>query len=350
VFDTPTFEDIRSAILRDTLSLDPSADVSADSDHYVHASRLASCAVGQYAHQHWIVRQMFPDTADAAYLERHAGLRGLRRRSPTAAAGTAAVRGTANAAVTVGAQIRAGNRFYRVTEAARIGSAGTATVGIAAVEPGETANAANIAAQFMAAPAGVASECTVNAVGGTDTESDASLLARLLEIIRRPPAGGNKYDYKNWALNVDGVTSAYVYPLRRGLGTVDIAVTSAGGVPSDDIVRAVQTYIDEMRPVTAKESLVLKPSTTSVAVTAAVKLDGTDLAAATRAINAALAEYFGNLIPGDALVASQIEAVISNVPGVVDRRLTAPAASRAADVAGKIEWFRLGGVSITVAV
>lgn len=141
-----------------------------------------------------------------------------------------------------------------------------------------------------------------------------------------------------------------MYPLRRGLGTVDIAVTSAGGVPSDDIVRAVQTYIDEMRPVTAKESLVIKPSTTSVAVTAAVKLDGTDLAAATRAINAALAEYFGNLIPGDALVASQIEAVISNVPGVVDRRLTAPAASRAADVAGKIEWFRLGGVSITVAV
>ena len=66
MFDTPTFEDIRSAILRDTLSLDPSADVSADSDHYVHASRLASCAVGQYAHQHWIVRQMFPDTADAA--------------------------------------------------------------------------------------------------------------------------------------------------------------------------------------------------------------------------------------------------------------------------------------------
>ena len=63
-----------------------------------------------------------------------------------------------------------------------------------------------------------------------------------------------------------------------------------------------------------------------------------------------MAEYFGNLIPGDALVASQIEAVISNVPGVVDRRLTAPYASRAADVAGKIEWFRLGGVSITVAV
>ncbi|WP_230478800.1 baseplate J/gp47 family protein [Kingella kingae] len=78
----------------------------------------------------------------------------------------------------------------------------------------------------MAAPAGVQSDCVITAQGGTDAESDASLLARLLERLRRPPAGGNQYDYKNWALSVDGVSSAYVYPLRRGLGTVDIAITS----------------------------------------------------------------------------------------------------------------------------
>lgn len=104
----------------------------------------------------------------------------------------------------------------------------------------------------MAAPAGVATECRLTVQGGTDRESDASLLARLLEIIRRPPAGGNRYDYKNWALSVDGVTSAYVYPLRRGLGTVDIAITSADGVSSEETVRRVQAYIDEMRPVTQK--------------------------------------------------------------------------------------------------
>ena len=98
-----------------------------------------------------------------------------------------------------------------------------------------------------------------------------------VEIIRRPPAGGNRYDYKNWALSVDGVTSAYVYPLRRGLGTVDIAITSADGVPSEETVRRVQAYIDEMRPVTAKNALVLKPTVTAVPVTVQVKLDGIDL-------------------------------------------------------------------------
>ncbi|MBH5823791.1 baseplate J/gp47 family protein, partial [Neisseria meningitidis] len=83
MFETPTFEQIRERILRDTKSLWPDADISPDSDHYVHASRLASCAEGQYAHQSWIVRQIFPDTADREYLERHASMRGLRRRNPT---------------------------------------------------------------------------------------------------------------------------------------------------------------------------------------------------------------------------------------------------------------------------
>ena len=67
MFKTPTFEEIREAILRDTKSIWPSADVSEDSDHFVHTSRLASCASGQYAHQHWIARQIFPDTADSDY-------------------------------------------------------------------------------------------------------------------------------------------------------------------------------------------------------------------------------------------------------------------------------------------
>ncbi|WP_337050269.1 baseplate J/gp47 family protein, partial [Serratia fonticola] len=73
---------------------------------------------------------------------------------------------------------------------------------------------------------------------GTDDESDKSLLARLLELIRRPPAGGNKYDYHRWAMDVPGVTAAYVYPLRRGLGTVDVVITSGNDLPSPATVAA----------------------------------------------------------------------------------------------------------------
>lgn len=63
-------------------------------------------------------------------------------------------------------------------------------------------------------------------------ESDADLLARLLDRIRRPPAGGNKYDYIKWALEVDNVTTAHVEPLAQGPGTVDIVITATYSNPS----------------------------------------------------------------------------------------------------------------------
>ena len=346
MFNVPSFDDIRDAVLRDTQSLDPSADISPDSDHYVHASRLAACASGQYAHQVWIARQIFPDTADTAYLERHAALRGLTRRRATVAMGRVQIRGEAGARVAAGLQLKCGSRFYRTRAEVQVAPSGTAQAEIEADEAGAAGNVLNAAAQFMAAPAGVATECVLTAEGGTDAEDDTSLLNRLLAIIRRPPAGGNRYDYQNWALSVDGVTSAYVYPLRRGLGTVDIAVTSGNAAPSDEVVARTQAYIDSVRPVTAKNVLVLKPSITLVDVDVRVKLAGVDLPAARAAVQAALNDYFDALSPADGLVVSQIEAAVSNVEGVTDRRLLSPAANRTADTASRIEWFKLGSLNV----
>lgn len=348
MFTIPSFDEIRTAILRDTLSLDPTADVSNDSDHFVHASRLAACAVGQYVHQAWIVRQIFPDTADTAYLERHAALYGITRRNATLASGTATVYGIAGSGVDVGVQIKHGNQFYRTTSAAQIGRDGTATAAIAAADVGTAHNVLQANAQLMAAPAGVSSDCIITTQGGTDAENDDSLLARVLERIRRPPAGGNQYDYKNWALSVDGVTGAYVYPLRRGLGTVDVVITSGNTMPSDETVAKTQAYIDKMRPVTAKNALVLKPHLTVVGVQVQVKLDGVDLPIAQQRIAAALSDYFNTLMPGDDLIISQLETAISNVNGVSDRRLIAPNANRTADVASRVEWFKLGRVDVSL--
>lgn len=346
MFNVPSFDDIRDAVLRDTQSLDPSADISPDSDHYVHASRLAACASGQYAHQVWIARQIFPDTADTAYLERHAALRGLTRRRATVAIGRVQIRGEAGARVAAGLQLKCGSRFYRTRAEVQVAPSGTTQAEIEADEAGAAGNVLNAAAQFMATPAGVATECVLTAEGGTDAEDDTSLLNRLLAIIRRPPAGGNRYDYQNWALSVDGVTSAYVYPLRRGLGTVDIAVTSGNAAPSDEVVARTQAYIDSVRPVTAKNVLVLKPSITLVDVDVRVKLAGVDLPAARAAVQAALNDYFDALSPADGLVVSQIEAAVSNVEGITDRKLVSPSANRTADTASRIEWFKLGSLNV----
>ena len=351
MFIVPTLEEIRASLLRDYQTYYPNADTSEDSDAYARASSLAACAEGIYAHQKWLIKQFFPDTADTEFLEKHAGLRGLRRRNATYSAGKGAtVSGNPNAVIAVGLQIKTEDgRFYETTESAVIPASGSVIVAVRSLATGAVQNIKTATkGSFMAAPVGVSTDVVLNdVVGATNAESDSSLLERLLNKIRRPAAGGNKYDYKDWALEVDGVEQAYVYPLRRGLGTVDIAITADNGVPSDDTVRRAQEYIDQERPVTAKESKVVKPDVTKVNFNIQVKISGVALNDIKTAINNALRDYFNALIPGDDLIVSQCEAVVSDLIGVVDRRFVAPNANRKADVINKIEWFRLGDVNVT---
>lgn len=351
MFIVPTLEEIRASILRDYQTYYPNADTSEDSDAYARASSLAACAEGIYAHQKWLIKQFFPDTADTEFLEKHAGLRGLRRRNATYAAGKGAtISGNPDAVIAVGLQIKTEDgRFYDTTESAVISAAGSVVVAVRSLATGAAQNIKTATkGSFMAAPVGVSTDVVLNdVVGATNAESDSSLLERLLNKIRRPAAGGNRYDYKDWALEVDGVEQAYVYPLRRGLGTVDIAITADNGVPSDDTVRRAQEYIDQERPVTAKESKVVKPDVTKVNFNIQVKISGVALNDIKTAINNALRDYFNGLIPGDDLIVSQCEAVINNLIGVVDRRFIAPTANQKADIINKIEWFRLGEITVT---
>ena len=351
MFIVPTLEEIRASLLRDYQTYYPNADTSEDSDAYARASSLAACAEGIYAHQKWLIKQFFPDTADTEFLEKHAGLRGLRRRNATYAAGKGAtVSGNPDAVIAVGLQIKTEDgRFYDTTESAVIPASGSVIVAVRSLDTGAAQNIKTATkGSFMAAPVGVSTDVVLNdVVGATNAESDSSLLERLLNKIRRPAAGGNKYDYKDWALEVDGVEQAYVYPLRRGLGTVDIAITADNGVPSDDTVRRAQEYIDQERPVTAKESKVVKPDVTKVNFNIQVKISGVALNDIKTAINNALRDYFNGLIPGDDLIVSQCEAVINNLIGVVDRRFIAPTANQKADIINKIEWFRLGEITVT---
>lgn len=348
-FNTPDLEEIRRDILRDIVSLQPAADISVDSDYYVRASALASCVSGLYAHQKWIIRQTFPDTADSEYLEMHAALRNIYRKNATYAVGTAKVTGSDDSVIGAGLQILTGSNYYEVTTPAKIVS-GTAVVQIRSLATGANQNITReTEAVFMAAPSGVASSVTLlEAGGGTDAESDAELLDRLLDEIRRPAAGGTKADFARWAKSVDGVTTAFVYPYRRGSGTVDIAITSGDGLPSDAVVAECQAYIDSVRPVGAKSVLVIKPVIKTVNFVIEVALDdGVTLNEMQSEIEQALINYFASLKPADTLVVSQIEAVISDLIGVVDRNLISPTKNQTIDALREMGWFKLGKVTVT---
>lgn len=350
-FITPTFEEIRSDILRDILNLIPDADTGVDSDYFVRASSVASVATGIYQYQGWIVRQIFPDTADTEFLEWHARTRSLSRKSATTASGTLTVTGEPEATAAAGYTATRGDLSYTTTAAVTLDSAGNGTVAASFAIAGAAGNTTAAASgTFTSTPVGFDSTVIIGVMsGGTDQESDAGLLARLLDVIRRPPAGGNKYDYRRWAMSVDGVTAAYVYPLRRGLGTVDVVITSANGLPSAEIIAATQAYIEDVRPVTAKNCLVLGPTLRTVDLVIQVALDGVTLAVATAEIAEAVTGYINTLTPGDTFVRSQAEMLISAVTGVVDRSIISPATNIIPDVSDTVvEWIRPGTIGVSL--
>lgn len=351
-YATPDQATLRANILREISNQLPGADTGGDSDHFIRANSVASAIEGLYAHQAWIAKQIFPDTADADNLARHAQLRGLSRKSAVGSAGSLLLSGLPGAPITAGliAQTLDGKQ-YSLSASGQIGADGTGTIAATSTTTGSaTVQATGASVTLLAPPNGVnATGSVVKMVGGTDDETDAQLLARLLDVIQRPPAGGNKWDFRRWAMSVDGVSSALVYPLRRGLGTCDVVITASGGLPSAATLAAVQDYIDSMRPVTAKNCLVIAPSLVSMDHVIQVAFPGGTADVAQALIQPRLASYFATLSPGDAYIRSQVESVISDTSGVTDRLLVSPTANHTPQVdAQAVEWCQLGQVSVSL--
>jgi uncharacterized phage protein gp47/JayE len=143
----------------------------------------------------------------------------------------------------------------------------------------------------------------INGIDRKVDESDASLLSRDLDDRRRPPAGGNQYDYEKWARAVDGVADAWSVPLGQGLGSVDVVITADNetGVPDQDLIDVVTDYIDERRPAGMRYLRVLAPVDVSVDITLAYEGDVEEAV-----IEDDVAAYLAGFGPGDDLVISQL--------------------------------------------
>lgn len=329
-FTTQDYQAIRDAILRDIGNQFPGANTSGDGDYAIRANAAGAAIEGLYQHQQWIVRQIFPDTADPDYLERHAAQKGLTRKDATVATGSITFSGTPGSTIPAGTEAKTGAGIAFVTTASTaIGAGGSVVASAQASQSGAAGNqAAGTALTLTAAPNGVVSTASIASMtGGTDIESYASLLSRLLFILRNPPCGGAAHDYYTWAMNVSGVTAAYVYPNRRGLGTTDVIILTAGGIPGAGLVADVQSYIDTVRPVQA-DFLAFGPTAVTVNIAGTLTLaGGYALVSVSAAINAGLASYFNSLKPGDTAYLSRIRAIVSDTPGVVDFALASPTAN-----------------------
>ncbi|MFZ6687498.1 baseplate J/gp47 family protein [Undibacterium sp. SXout11W] len=348
-FTVKSFEDVRDGILRDIANQNPKAVTGVDSDYRIRANAVGAAVEGLYQHQAWIARQIFPDTADEDNLELYASRYGIVRKAATAAAGSITFNGTPGSTINAGTESKSQDgKSYIVMVSGVMPVGGSLTLAAQANFTGLAGNQlANTALTLTSAPPGVTSTAFIVTMNsGTDIEDKASLLARLLDRLRRPPAGGNKYDYERWAREVPGVTDAYCYPARRGLGTVDVAVFSNGTPASSDVCTAVNAYISDQMPANV-DFMVLTPQLIQVPVSAALTLSNVQLPAVQVAAQAQLQSYFATLKPGDVVRRINVQSILASIPGVIDVVLTSPSSNVVTQVdAQHVEFPVLAAITL----
>lgn len=220
---------------------------------------ISAVAHAIYGYIAFIAQQILPDTAIGKYLDRHASIwLKVPRKAANYAVGQVALTGTNGIVIEAGTVFIRGDGFEYVSDADVTVTSGTAVVDVTASLVGQIGNAVAGMSLTLASPiSGINSSASVHTTaitGGSDQEENPALSARVIKRIQNPPHGGAKHDYEAWALEVPGVTRVWVYPLELGLGKVTVRFVrdnDANLIPDAAEVAAVQTYIDDLRPVTA---------------------------------------------------------------------------------------------------
>jgi uncharacterized phage protein gp47/JayE len=297
------------------------------------ARTQAGLVWSEHGYLAWLAAMLMPDLAGSDYLARWGRIFGVASKPAAAAIGAATFSGLVNLPIPVGLLLLAvdGVTQFATTAGANISAGGSVTLPIAASQPGTVTNLATGATLTLGqAIAGVSPAATVAApgtTGGADAESDDAYRSRVLLRIRTPPQGGAPVDYLAWTLAQPGVTRAWVFPLHRGAGTVDVAFVMDGRsniIPLPADVAAVQAALDPLRPVTA-DCNVFAPAGDPFAVTVAGLSPNTPATQA--AVNTAIADLLArDAQPAGTIWLNRLSAAISDAGGVDHFELTSPTA------------------------
>ncbi len=280
-FETPTLDEEHAFLIAHFKAVRPDDDVSPGSFNWTFLKTVAAGITGNHANVNAAKNDLMPDQSEGTYLERWAAIRGIARKGATPARKADALRiyGTAASTVPDASELVHTNGLrYQTDGLVAIGSGGYVDADIVAIDTGsQTRLAKEETLQFTTPIVGV--EETAKIVldldeDGTDQESDGALRARVLSRFADPALGGTATDYEQWALEETGIAEAYAYPLRKGVGSVDLVALHAGSgearILTEGERSALEATIDEKRPVSVKAFRVLKVDAEPTAIEATV--------------------------------------------------------------------------------
>lgn len=323
-YERPTLRELIERTRADTQSRLTDDELLRRSDALVYARVLAGVSHELHGHLQWLSQQVVYDTAEAEFLARWASLWGISRKPAEAASGT--VTATGSGTVLVGTVYRRADGAEFVVTASTVVPGSVPLEAVVAGAAGNTAAGTQLT--LLTPIPGVDTVATVEElVNGSDIEGDEALRARFLARIRKPPNGGSADDYIAWALEVPGVTRAWVFPAELGLGTVTVRFVRDGDtpiIPDAGEVATVQAHLDDVRPVTAQVH-VFAPT--------AVPLNfSIDLTPDTPEVRAAVQASLEDLLmreaaPGATILLSHIREAVSVAAGETDNVVSVPAAN-----------------------
>jgi uncharacterized phage protein gp47/JayE len=227
---------------------------SEGSDAFLLASQIGVIEEALDAQAIQVSRDILPDQASTAALERFGVVYGIPRPVGTYAQLTAQVTGAASTFYVIPALTQAaaadGTLYDVATASVTTDINGLAAIALTAVAIGVGGNrSVGAILTFQTAPVGLNATMTVlSCVPAVGPATDEVYREVLLGRLRDRPASGNRSDWRSWATGYLGtsVAAAYVYPLLKppavlpGVGTTGtlgcVTVVAVGPAQGDSLV------------------------------------------------------------------------------------------------------------------
>lgn len=263
---------------------------------------------------------LFLDTIYGELLDLRAAEYGITRRPSTQAETAVRIGGKEGAVLPEGTLVTtADNLLYAVTTTQIYTSDVVRVVVVRAIEGGAKYNVPAGSIIGLVNPvAGIYFDSAPwAATGGTDTEGDDALRARVLHRLRNPSTSGNANHYMQWALETPGVEAAKVEPLWAGNGTVRVIVAGTGmTTPAGNIITACRSNIEAQRPIGA-EVTVIGATEQRITINATITRNDTPLTDIQTAFEAAVGEYFRAIaFSGQPVSRNKIAHLLMSTAGV----------------------------------
>ncbi|HGM1373212.1 TPA: baseplate J/gp47 family protein [Clostridioides difficile] len=153
--------------------------------------------------------------------------------------------------------------------------------------------------------------------GGTEIETDEELRERFFRVQKNQATSGNKAHYEEWALEVDGVYNAKVYPRWNGAGTVKVLLFGQNNqAVEEEIITKCREHIEEEMPIGATLT-VTTPIPLNITISASMELEsGYTLDMVKNSFIENINQYFRS-ITGE-IVYTKIMGILISTSGVHD--------------------------------